>query len=427
MVKPWYVFFRRIVQNNLNITDLEDFENKTNNIYNIVKDSDLGGFVPTYNPQLLKANEDGFAVSIWTIDGQRFNFGDFESYVWMHQITSIVSYLIALEQNGKDKVSSYLGTEPSGKPYDSLELKDGIPHNPLISSGILTSWSLIYQDESIDRKYELYSQVIQKLIGGVKVDFNNEMYLSEIKRSDRNYWLLYMLKEEGTLPDNSHVKQIMQLCAQTYAIELKVKDYAVLAASLANGGIWPVTEERVFSDPDAVKGVLSQMLSWGMNTFSGKWAFKWGLPAKTSISGVTVLVIPNHLGIAVWSPKLDKYYNSMKAQDFLSRFVKEFSYDTIDHIYGAGITNKLIMKSMFNFHNTQDSFHLLYFAKFNKLRDIRKSIAKGYNVNYKDYDARTALHLACNYGNLEIVKYLVDHNALINVKDRFGNTLFDVV
>ena len=176
LIKPCYVFFRRIVQNNLNIRDLEEFETKATAIYKEVEESHSGGFIPTYNPQLQKVKEDGFAVSIWTVDGQRFNFGDSESYVCMHQITSIVSYLIALEQHGKDVVGPYIGTEPSGKPYDSLELKDGVPHNPLISSGILTSWSLLYQKESIDRKYELYSQVIQKLIGGVKVDFNNEMY-----------------------------------------------------------------------------------------------------------------------------------------------------------------------------------------------------------------------------------------------------------
>jgi len=98
------------------------------------------------------------------------------------------------------------------------------------------------------------------LIGGRKVDFNNEMFLSEIKRSDRNYCLLYMLQEAKTLPDNMDVKEIMQLYTQTCSIELKVQDYAVLAGSLANGGICPITEERVFSDPDAVKGVLSQML-----------------------------------------------------------------------------------------------------------------------------------------------------------------------
>lgn len=157
-------------------------------------------------------------------------------------------------------VSSYIGTEPSGQLYDSLELMNGIPHNPLISSGTLTCCSLLYQKDSIDRRYEKYANQIQRLIGKRKVHFNNEMYLSEIKRADRNYCLLYMLQEANTLPPKSNVKEIMQLYTQTCSIELKIKDYAVLAATLANGGICPITEERVFSDSDAVKGVLSQML-----------------------------------------------------------------------------------------------------------------------------------------------------------------------
>ena len=107
-----------------------------------------------------------------------------------------------------------------------------------------------------------------------------------------------------------------------------------------------VTEERTFSDLDAVKGVLSQMLFWEIKTLSGKWEFKWGLPAKTSVSGVTVLIMSNHLGISVWCSKLDKYYDSTKAQKFLSNFVKEFNYNTIGHVYRAGKANKLIIKSV---------------------------------------------------------------------------------
>lgn len=180
---------------------------------------------------------------------------------------------------------------------------------------------------------------------------------------------------------------------------------------------------KYFSEPDAIKGVLSQMLSWGMNTFSGKWAFKWGLPGKTSVSGVTILVIPNLMGIAVYSPKLDKYYNSKKGQIFLSNFVKLFNYDNIDNVYNAGIMKKMIMNSAINSSN--DWFHLLYYAKQNKIREMRKSIARGCNINYRDYDDRTPLHLAWNYGNLEIVKYLVWHGASILALDRFNNSPLD--
>lgn len=129
---------------------------------------------------------------------------------------------------------------------------------------------------------------MHRLIGGSKVHFDNEMYLSEIAHADRNYCLLYMLKEAGTIAKNADVKKILEFYTQTSAIEFSVEKYAFLAASLANGGICPITEDRVFEDSNAVKGVLSQMLSCGMNTYSGKWAFRAGLPAKSSVSGMTI-------------------------------------------------------------------------------------------------------------------------------------------
>ena len=106
--------------------------------------------MPTSSPQLAIADPNGFAISICTVDGQIINFGDVDIFVCMHQITSVVSYLNALQKHGQEVVSTYIGTEPSGKLFDSLELLKKIPHNPMISSGILTCCSLLYQEDTID-------------------------------------------------------------------------------------------------------------------------------------------------------------------------------------------------------------------------------------------------------------------------------------
>lgn len=237
MAKPMYTLFRQVIQNHVVIKECEDFKARTQKIFDKVRDTSYGGFIPSYIPQLKKVNEESFAVSICTVDGQIFNFGDTDSFVSMQAISSVISYLIALEQHGQEDVSTFIGTEPSGKPFNSLELMDGIPHNPLINSGALTACSLLYQDETIDRKFEYYAKAIKRLIGGQKVHFNNEIYLSEIAHADRNYCLLYMLEEAGTLPEGSNVKKILEFYTMTCAIDLSVVDYGVLAASLANGGI----------------------------------------------------------------------------------------------------------------------------------------------------------------------------------------------
>mmetsp|Transcript_5486 Transcript_5486/g.4671 ORF Transcript_5486/g.4671 Transcript_5486/m.4671 type:complete len:208 (-) Transcript_5486:993-1616(-) len=138
LIRPCYTFFRNILQGKLAIPDYQEAYEKTNILFEKLKERDFGGFIPTYIPHLTKVDKNGFAVSICTVNGQIMNFGDVDNYICMQHITSVVSYLNALEQHGRKKVSKKIGTEPSGKPFNSLELKNNIPHNPLISSGILT-------------------------------------------------------------------------------------------------------------------------------------------------------------------------------------------------------------------------------------------------------------------------------------------------
>jgi len=376
LIRPISTFFRDILQNNLSLKDIESFSKSTREIFEKHNLEAPKGSMAKYLSETSNANQDDFAASICTVDGQRIELGSSDSLVSLQQISSVVSYLIALEQHGQESLSKYIGTEPSGKSFDNLELKEGIPHNPLISSGNLLCCSLINQKETIDRKYEKYAKVVEKMIGA-KVSFNNSVYLNQKERAHRNFCLLYMLEEAGTLPEGADVKEIMNFFTQTTSIEMKVSDYSVMAATLANGGICPLTDENVFSDSEAIKGTLSQMLCCGMNTFSGKWAFDVGLPAKSSTTGMTILVIPNKMGIAVWSPRLNKDSNSVRGQKFLCELIDTFGFNDIDHVYGAGLMKKMLVNLSFKGTHNNDSINLLYYAKQNKLREMRKAVAQG--------------------------------------------------
>ena len=114
-----------------------------------------------------------------------------------------------------------------------------------------------------------------------------------------------------------------------------------------------------------------------MNTFSGKWAFDVGLPAKSSTTGMTILVIPNKMGIAVWSPRLNTDSNSIRGQNFLCELIDTFGFNDIDHVYGAGLMKKMLVNLSFRGTLHNDSINLLYFAKQNKLRELRKAVAQG--------------------------------------------------
>ena len=104
-----------------------------------------------------------------------------------------------------------ISCEPSGKIFNNLELKDDrIPHNPMINSGNLMACCKIFDGQRADRKYEMYTDKIQKLIGGRKVGFNNEMCLAEMMRADKNSCLLYMLQEAGKIPEEADVSKHLE-------------------------------------------------------------------------------------------------------------------------------------------------------------------------------------------------------------------------
>lgn len=165
------------------------------------------------------------------------------------------------------------------------------------------------------------------------------------------------------------------------------------------------------------------MLSCGMNTNSGQWAFEIGLPAKSSVSGINIMVIPNTCGICVYSPKLNRYFNSAKGELFLEAFSQKFGYSDIDYQYGGGRMTSILLKKQLE--SKVEDIHILYQAKKGDLKEIRRSVAIGRRINFRDYDNRTALHIAANHGHLHVVKYLASHGARLTAKDRFGKTPID--
>lgn len=197
---------------------------------------------------------------------------------------------------------------------DMSMLNDKIPHNPLINSGHLMSVASIYDGFRADRKFENYTRVLSKMIAGRRVGFNNEMCLAELEDCHKNYCLAFILQEKGLIPEDADVEALIEFYTQICNVELTIEDIGVIAGTLANGGLQPETGHRCFNNPDTVKNTLSHMISCGMNTYSGEWAFNMSLPAKSGYAGVTIMVVPNVCGVAVYHPDLDKHRNSVKGK-----------------------------------------------------------------------------------------------------------------
>ena len=133
-------------------------------------------------------------------------------------------------------------------------------------------------------------------------------------------------------------------------------------------------------------------------------------------------IIPNVMGIAVFSPKLDELGNSSKGIQFFKELMKEYSFHTYDNILSE--KKNPILKHETSSSNF-DIYNLLVSASIGDLNSIVILESKGIDLNSVDYDKRTALHLACSECQLEVIEYLINKKVNINVVDRWNNKPID--
>lgn len=197
----------------------------------------------------------------------------------------------------------------------------------------------------------------------------------------------------------------------------------MIAATLANGGICPITEKKVI-DSRAVRNVLSLMHSCGMYDYSGQFAFYVGLPAKSGVSGCTLVVIPNVGGLGLFSPPLDTYGNSVRSLQFCHELVDQFNfhqYDNLRHVPHKSDPRRKKYETL-----GLNIICLLFAAAKGDMSAIRRYYMSGMDMSLCDYDHRTALHAAAAEGNLEIVEFLLQVASVYHEpKDRWGRRPID--
>jgi hypothetical protein len=204
---------------------------------------------------------------------------------------------------------------------------------------------------------------------------------------------------------------------------------STVAATLANGGICPTTGERVFSS-STVQKILALMFSCGMYDYSGQYAFICGIPSKSGVSGIVMMVVPGVAGFAVWSPRLDKYGNSVRGIAFANELTKRFNFHNFDKANanceesdGKTLTAKLNPCANNSYTKSVYLSNYLFAAAEGNLHLVRQMLlAKLVPVNAADYDKRTALHLAASEGRLEMAKLLVSCGHATASLDRYSNT-----
>jgi len=276
-----------------------------------------------------------------------------------------------------------------------------------------TSWSIADRFDYVFNEY-------RRLTGNEYVGFSNSTFLSERETADRNFALAYYMQENNVFPKNARLHETLDLYFQFCSVEVNADSASVIAATLANGGICPLTGERVLTS-EAVRNTLSLMHSCGMYDYSGQFAFKVGLPAKSGVSGAVMLVVPNVMGICTWSPPLDACGNSARGIQFCEDLVRIFNfhnYDNLRHTAQKYDPRRREIQSQSN-----RVVALLFSAANGDVSALRRFYLQGMDLAQSDYDGRTALHLGAAEGHIEVVKFLLEKcNVCAEPKDRWGFT-----
>jgi len=285
------------------------------------------GAVATYIPELSKASPQDFGIAIATTEGRVFQAGDSERPFTIQSISKPFTFGMALEALGDKEVTQYVGVEPSGDAFNSIELQNGTnrPFNPMVNSGAITVTALLhrhYGDETFDRVLDRLS-----IATGHRLEVDEAVFESERRTGHRNRAIAHLLLNFGLVHDAA--ERALDIYFRQCAILVTSRDLAMIAATLANMGRNPLTDDQAFSI-ESVKRMLAIMFTCGMYDYSGEWAYRVGVPAKSGVSGGVMAVVNRQVGIATYSPPLDPRGNSRRGIEVCTELAARFGLHAFD-------------------------------------------------------------------------------------------------
>jgi glutaminase len=265
-----------------------------------------------YIKELANVDPKIFGIALVTADGQVFTKGDIESKVSIQSVSKAFVMAQVIEEQGHQAVQDKIGVDATGMRFNSIvaiEERKGKEINPLVNPGAIAATSMVNGADSA-AKWKSILQ-FQSAFAGRQLSLNMPVYISEAGDNLRNQAIAHLLLAYGRMYFDP--VQATDIYTKQCAINVSAKDLAIMGATLANGGVNPVTKKKVVT-PETVMYTLPVMATAGLYDDSGIWLYNAGLPAKSGVGGGLVAVCPGKFGIGVVSPPLDDAGNSVKAQ-----------------------------------------------------------------------------------------------------------------
>jgi glutaminase len=269
-----------------------------------------------YIPALAKVDPKLFGIALIAADGRVFTAGDVKTEVSIQSISKVFTMAKVIDEQGPKAIADQIGTDATGMRFDSIvsiefskNVLGGPELNSLVNAGAIATTSMVRGDT----RRAIWNNILSfhSSFAGRRLAVNHEVLESEAKHNQRNRAICALMHAYGYIRENPD--RAAEIYMQQCALSVNARDLATMAATLANAGWNPITCEQVMKAAD-VPRVLAVMATAGLYDDSGKWLYKTGLPAKSSVSGGIIAVSPGRFGIAVISPPLDDAGNSIKAQ-----------------------------------------------------------------------------------------------------------------
>ncbi len=265
-----------------------------------------------YIKELATVDPNIFGIALVTADGQVFTKGDITSMVSIQSVSKVFTMAKVIEEMGFQAVQDKIGVDATGEVFNSIvavERMRGKEINPLVNPGAIASSSLIAGKDSTAKWKNIVD--VHSAFAGRQLSLNVPVYISEAGDNLRNQAIAHLLLAYNRMYFDP--VQATDIYTKQCALNVSAKDLAIMAATLSNGGVNPVTKKKVVS-PTTVMYTLPVMATAGLYDDSGIWYYNSGLPAKSGVGGGLLAVCPGKFGIAIVSPPLDAAGNSVKAQ-----------------------------------------------------------------------------------------------------------------
>lgn len=278
------------------------------------------GEVASYIPVLAEADPAAFGVCVANTRGDTYALGDAEVPFSIQSVSKPFVFALVCDALGAEVAAERIGVDATGLPFNSVmavELDPDRSTNPLVNAGAIATTSLV-PGATPEQRWERVRAGLSRFAGR-PLALDERVYRSEAATNLRNAGIAHLLRGYGRL--YSDPDEAVDIYTRQCSLLVTARDLAVMGATLAGGGVNPLTQEQVVQ-PDTCRRVLAVMATAGLYERSGLWLYDVGLPGKSGVSGGIVTVAPGKGAVAAWSPPLDAAGNSVRGQ-LATRYLSE--------------------------------------------------------------------------------------------------------